>query len=521
MKSLLMYLVYLFTLLIWVPMVLAATDYWADSKIVGLGAEQDENFGAPVSLDGNRLVVGAYGPPLTYFSGAAYIYDYNGTSWLEKARLVADNGEPMDYFGTAVSVSGNRVAVGADGDDDLGDGSGAVYIFEYDGVDWVQTAKLHADDGGWRRYFGGAVDLEGDRLLVGSFWDAWLDDNSSAYVFDYDGANWVQSAKLLRDDGPKADGFGESVSLSGNRAAVGAVYDFNQQGSAYVFEYNGTDWVQAAKLQPTDIGYFFGGSVSISGDRLIVGVSADDDLGTDSGSVYVFEYDGADWVKTTKLLAADGAAGDWFGSDVALSGNQIVIGAGGNDDLGDRSGSVYVFDYDGISWHETAKLLAADGGQMDQLGLAVSLSGQRLVAGGEYAGAIYPFRALELADPLADIKVNGVDGPVEVSGTQEITLSARIISGETTGDADWWLIADTPLGWYSYVATTQTWEPYIAVAGQGPIGNRMEQPFIGTTDQLPMGNYDILIYGGVDMIPNGVLDEPIYLDILELSINAP
>lgn len=126
------------------------------------------------------------------------------------------------------------------------------------------------------------------------------------------------------------------------------------------------DWAQEAKLLASDgeAEERFGWSVSISGDTAIVGARYDDDNGSHSGSAYVFHYDGATWVQEAKLLACDGAASDFFGYSVSISGHTAVIGACGDDDNGDYSGSAYVFedlqcpaDFDGDGDVDTADLL--------------------------------------------------------------------------------------------------------------------------------------------------------------------
>ena len=134
-------------------------------------------------------------------------------------------------------------------------------------------------------------------------------------------------------------------------------------GSAYVFRYDGSDWVEEAKLTASDgaADDYFGGSVAISGDTAVVGAVCDDDNGRNSGSAYVFRYDGSDWAEEAKLTASDGAAYDYFGCSVAVSGDTAVVGASDDDDNGLDSGSAYVFRYDGSDWTEEAKLTASDG----------------------------------------------------------------------------------------------------------------------------------------------------------------
>ena len=151
--------------------------------------------------------------------------------------------------------------------------------------------------------------------------------------------------KLTADDGAAGDYFGYSVSISGDTAVVGAYQDDGSKGSAYVFERSGTTWGQQAKLIAGDgaADDYFGISVSISGDTAVVGAYRDDDKASSTGSAYVFERTGTTWSQQDKLTASDGAAGDYFGYSVSINGDTIAVGAHYDDDDGDNSGSAYVY----------------------------------------------------------------------------------------------------------------------------------------------------------------------------------
>ena len=155
--------------------------------------------------------------------------------------------------------------------------------------------------------------------------------------------------KILPSDGAGNDKFGISVSISGNFAIVGASPNDDKgtnSGSAYIFGKKGKNWVQADKLTASDGATYdrFSSSVSISGDFAIVGALYDDDKGEDSGSAYIFERIGTSWVQTAKLTANDGVAEDYFGGSVSISGDFAIVGALGDDDKGENSGSAYIFD---------------------------------------------------------------------------------------------------------------------------------------------------------------------------------
>ncbi len=251
----------------------------------------------------------------------------------------------------------------------------------------------------------------------------------------------------MASDAASGDMLGFSVSISGDRALVGAWHDDigvrTQAGSAYVFrrDDNGTPldpsddlWVEEDKLIALDAATNdqFGIAVSISGDRAIVGAWLDDDVGNLSGSAYVFRrddngtlFDPSDdfWVEEAKLAASDGAAGDEFGKSVSIDGDRAVVGAYEDDDAcGDDpdphcdSGAAYVFrrsdngtplDPGDDEWIETAKLIPSDLSAQDFFG-RVAISGDRVVAGslddtaGEEAGAGFIFSVAQACMDLLD-----------------------------------------------------------------------------------------------------------------------
>jgi len=320
--------------------------------------------------------------------------------WVQLAKLVASDGAPEDYFGVSVSISRDYVIVGAQqswgASQPLDDGK--AYIFKWDGAGWSQQQKLLASDGAAGDWFGQSVSISDDLAIVGAHGDDDNgDDSGSAYIFKRDGTSWVQQQKLLASDGAADDAFGQFVSISGDFAIVGAPDDDdngNNFGSAYIFRWDGTSWIQQQKLLASDgaAGDFFGVSVSISGDLAIMGAPGDKDKGKWTGSAYIFKRDGTSWVQQQKLLASDGAAGDFFGHSVSISSDLTIVGAG-------EGGSAYIFKWDGTSWIQQQELLASDGAAGDGFGASVSISGDLAIVGAHYdndkgssSGSAYIFK---------------------------------------------------------------------------------------------------------------------------------
>ena len=191
---------------------------------------------------------------------------------------------------------------------------------------------------------------------------------------------------LTASDGMAGDQFGYSVAIDGDTLVVGAygVGDngFNS-GSAYVFTRTGTIWTEQAKLTASDGAERdrFGWSVAIDVNTIVVGAWGDDDNGERSGSAYVFTRSGTTWSQQTKLTASDGAARDQFGGSVAIAGDTIVVGAHQDDENGNRSGSAYVFTRTETTWTQQAKLTASDGAADDIFGISVAIAGDTIVAG--------------------------------------------------------------------------------------------------------------------------------------------
>ena len=294
-----------------------------------------------------------------------------------------------DHFGNSVSIDGNYAIVGSMLDDDNGNNSGSAYILHWTGTTWVQQQKLTGSNGSG---FGASVYIKGDHAIVGSVWDGpgGVSMAGSASIFKFNGTSWVQEAYITASDKAGSDYFGTAVSIDGDYAIVGVRADDNaagpDAGGAYIFHWTGTEWVQQAKLTASDgAGQdYFGNSVSINGgEYAVVGAVLNDDQGTgDSGAVYIFHRNGATWEQQVKLTAWDKGWGDNFGDSVAKDGDYLVVGASGDDTpAGANAGSVYIFHWNGTTWENQARLMASDGASNDYFGSKVAINGDYVVVG--------------------------------------------------------------------------------------------------------------------------------------------
>ena len=390
----------------------SGTTWSQQAYLKASNTEAGDLFGYAVSLSGDTLVVGAWGESSNasgvngngadnsaYYSGAAYVFTRSGTTWSQQAYLKASNTGAGDGFGVAVSLSGDTLVVGAEGEDSNATGvnenqadnsagtSGAAYVFTRSGTTWSQQAYLKASNTGVNDEFGSDVSLSDDTLVVGAHGEDSkatgvnggneADDSAAssgaAYVFIRSGTTWSQQAYLKASNTETDDNFG-AVSLSGDTLVVGALFEdsiatgvngnqadnsASQSGAAYVFTRSGTTWSQQAYLKASNTwnGAYFGNDVSVSGDTLVVGAYAEDYSFTAhySGAAYVFSRSGTTWSQQAYLKASNTGAGDCFGNAVSLSGDTLVVGAyeedsntsgvngDGANNLAENSGAAYVF----------------------------------------------------------------------------------------------------------------------------------------------------------------------------------
>ncbi|MEO1477107.1 MAG: T9SS type A sorting domain-containing protein [Bacteroidota bacterium] len=284
---------------------------WVETAVLrASNAESSDSFGSAIALDGNRAVIGAGledGPNNAIpESGAAYVFDVSEGRWVETAILRASNAGEDDILGQSIALDGDRVLLGViseAGPFDATSTSGAAYVFERSGETWTETAILRASNAQEQDRFGQSVALDGDRALIG--------------------------ARL--EDGP------------GNATA--------ESGAAYVFEWSGDMWIETAILRARDAGVDdnLGIAVALDGDRALIGASgkAGPIAGTpDAGAAYLFELSDGTWTETVFLRASAPATFDQFGARVALDGDRVLVGAPSQDGPGNaipNAGAVYAF----------------------------------------------------------------------------------------------------------------------------------------------------------------------------------
>ena len=387
-------------------------DPWLQaSKLTAIIPSENDNLGYSVAISGDTVVVGApHDAGVVANSGTAYVFVKPAGGWTnmtQTAKLRAIDGTDAAYFGGDVSIDGDTIVVGAYSGEGVKTEAGGAYVFVKPPGGWTgvmtQTGKLMASDGSTGDRFGWSVSINGSTIVVGAtYYNNGSSTTGAGYVFVKPVGGWtnrMESAKLTASDGAELDFFGWDVSVSGDTIVCGAEADNdngNHSGSAYVFVQPGGGWTgsltENAKLTAGDGAEDdrFGVSVAISGSTIVIGAHHDDDKGTDSGSAYVFVKPGGGWTgsltQSAKLNASDGAAYDYFGISVSIDTNMIIVGAYGDGDSGDYTGSAYLFAKPGGGWTsgtQTAKLKAADRAAGDNFGWTVSHSGDTVVVGAD------------------------------------------------------------------------------------------------------------------------------------------
>ena len=288
-------------------------------------------------------------------------------------ELLAPNANPSDFFGGAVAVRGDLAVVGASSAGPAGDASGAAYVFARQDAQWTWQQTLQPSDPTAGLRFGSTVAINeaGDTILVAGRGNA----RGRVYLFVYDGTQWIQQGRLEE----AIDFFASTADISGDTVVVGAWGENATQiasGAAYIYVRSGANWTFQQKIKASDPGIDdnFGWSVAISGDTVVAGTPFDNIGGNDAGSAYVFTRSGTTWSQQQRLNAPDPAATDWFGLVVDISGNWAVIGSPNDDDGGNGTGSAYLFERTGAAWAYRGKLHASDRAAGDGLGKAIALS---------------------------------------------------------------------------------------------------------------------------------------------------
>ncbi len=312
----------------------SGNNWAADGSLVNPAQVASDNFGASVSVDGNYAVVGA--PGVSGEQGRAYVFKRTGASaWNLEATLSGSDVVGGDQFGRGVAISGTTLVVGAPA---KSNGVGKAYVFSLSNGTWPEVAKLTPTDAPNGR-FGTWLTMHEDYMAVASH------QREKVFVFKRNGSNWAQQALL---EPPVSDGsFGVSCSLFKDRLIVGALNDDemgNNAGAVYAYKRTGDNWALEQKLFANDAAEAksFGGRIALSENYAVIGALYEvfDINGTD-GSAYIFQREGTNWSQIEKYNTPEFDYMGWYN---AIDGNTAVVGAYGSDIAAEDAGALYVYD---------------------------------------------------------------------------------------------------------------------------------------------------------------------------------
>jgi hypothetical protein len=351
----------------------------------------DGTFAHAVALRGNRLVVGA--PTNQGLSGHVSIFEPEGSGWILAEVLVASDPVPADEFGWCVAVEDSFALIARRTDGTLG-AQGSVYAFARSPEgEWLQTQKIMiADVGVWA--FGWSISMEGNRAAIGAKGAASLGNKGRVFIFEREEGLWVQKAKIKPSIDNLGDWFGASVDLDGDRLAVGAPK--NGTGRAYIFDRqpDGT-WVEQALLVPTIVtptGDEYGTSVAVQGDTVMVGSPGHDSPFFNGGAIYVYEQGEAGWGLTQKLSTLTIGSLPFFGHCLDLEGDELLVSASSNHEQAPGGGAMYLFRRHAGVWTEEAKFFGSNPSSSANFGHSFARDGDRLAVGAPAAPTSFPGR---------------------------------------------------------------------------------------------------------------------------------
>lgn len=325
-------------------------------KFFASDAQQGDAFGNAVVMQGSTCAVGAMieDPNGVFAAGSVYVFERVSSNWIQAQKLVATPTITNAIFGSSISLDGDRMMIGARQESSMG----AAYVFERVAGVWSQTARLQGSDVALFDQFGQAVAVHGDTALVGSAAAGPAGGGQGAtYVFEFNGLQWLEVAKLRAADPNASSGFGKTITADSYGSLVGAVghthAGLSGSGGVYAFNKTGALWQQFQEtLQHSPANSLrFGESVDQAGDFALVGASRDPNNITGSGAAYVLRRELSGWNEIARVVANDALPSDVFGGALAIDDSTVVVGVPARDDFCGNgpsncdSGAVYIFEF--------------------------------------------------------------------------------------------------------------------------------------------------------------------------------
>jgi hypothetical protein len=346
-------------------------------------------LGTAVAIDGDVAAVGAmFDTGVAWATGAVYVYRRTGDTWQQEARLIVDDADWGDMLGVSVDILGDTVIAGAWFNDAMGGNSGAAYIFERDGGgNWSFKQKLIDPAGGADDLFGRTVAIESDFCAIGTS----LDDDqgmSSGSITVFDRLNdgtFAWSTKLLHPGGGEGDQLGLALATDGDRILGGAPWSDDGRGEVHLWARLGGVWTPVWEMSNSggNADDYFGFALAIENDRMAVGCYSDDTAAIDAGSIWILEGTPSEW-DITQHFAPAAQTGEQFGVSLGLSGDQMLVGSRFGLVDGISAGKVDVFSRSGGGWAATDVMLPTTPASDAEYGWSVAIDNDHALVGAPY-----------------------------------------------------------------------------------------------------------------------------------------
>jgi len=351
-------------------------------KLVGSDTMMIDQFGTSVDISGDYAVIG------TNRAEAVYVFQKNGTNFSETQILTASNGSNNNRFGRSVSIDGNRILVGAPR---RSNSRGSAYVFELMNGQWVETFEFVGPNrfirGGGQvgNDFGQSVLISGDYAIIGATGES-SNVAGSVYVYKYNGSQWVQETRLFASDVNSRNNFGSSTQILNNRIYVGAPFG---AGAVYEYVFDGMDWVENNKITPLDPPTFaFGNQVDVNSENLFIAARNDGSVAQLGGAAFVYSLNSSDeWVQTQELFSSDLEMNDQFGYAMDLHDDSLVITSFRN--------KAYLFKEVSDGWREVKMMSPSEDVSSDIFGFSAALENESILIGSilneNQMGAVFTF----------------------------------------------------------------------------------------------------------------------------------
>lgn len=399
-------------------------------RVMADAPHENMQFGCDVAMDGEFVVVGAFNDiGQGGGGGAGHVLRLQDGVVVDRWHLMPDEPQPGGMCGLSVAIDGGVVVLDASGVDDVAINGGAVYVHRFDPVadDWSLEQVIPAPDGREGDFFGSEVAVHGNVIAVaarGRDTGEWFYNGGAVSIYRHDGTAWMFEATLVPSDADIGEYFGEALAIDDDIVVVGTpqrdtsdeVEGGHNAGGVYVFERRSREgWVETAILETGVLADLFGTSVDVSGDRIAVGAGHPCDAGMGCGLVQVHQRIRGSWTLEAELRPDSPCAFDFFGERIALHGDRLAASARCSR-IEDGTSTIHRFEFGAEGWTTLDAVAIPDRPEPVFVGHPVALGDGPLVAGSMHDGAAGTMAGAVFTWSWADACPADLDGDGEVDG---------------------------------------------------------------------------------------------------------